>query len=162
MFNNINKQIIGNIGLYYSAFKLSTLGFNVMVTSRNAKGADLIAVSENEKKFIGIQVKTNSSEMDIRLTSNFSHPTVDYWIIIYNVFNNPNSFIIPAEDILKSHSNLINKPSLNGSILVCADNVNKNGPQNFWIYKKFLIKDKELCKNNLPYKYYENWDILLK
>ena len=35
-----SPQIGGNIGLYYACFKLPKLGWNVMPTSRNARGID--------------------------------------------------------------------------------------------------------------------------
>jgi len=38
-------QITGNIGLYYTCYRLSRLGWNVMPTSRNARGIDIIAYS---------------------------------------------------------------------------------------------------------------------
>ena len=34
-------QITGNIGLYYTCYQLSRLGWNVMPTSRNARGIDI-------------------------------------------------------------------------------------------------------------------------
>ena len=36
-------QVVGNIGMYYAAYRLSLMGWNVMPTSRNAKGIDLLA-----------------------------------------------------------------------------------------------------------------------
>lgn len=53
-----NKQLIGNIGLYYTSYQLSIRGWNVLITSRNAKGADIIAY-DDDMKSISIQVKTN-------------------------------------------------------------------------------------------------------
>jgi len=44
-----NKQITGNAGLFYVAYKLSTMGWNVLPTSRNAKGIDIVAYSEDFK-----------------------------------------------------------------------------------------------------------------
>ncbi|PSN88098.1 hypothetical protein B9Q03_09635 [Candidatus Marsarchaeota G2 archaeon OSP_D] len=44
-----NKQITGNAGLFYVAYKLSTMGWNVLLTSRNAKGIDIVAYSEDFK-----------------------------------------------------------------------------------------------------------------
>ena len=35
-------KIVGNIGLSYACFKLSELGWNVMPTSRNARGIDVV------------------------------------------------------------------------------------------------------------------------
>lgn len=118
-------------------------------------GADLFAISENGKKCYGIQVKTNLNEMDVKLTKNFNHESLNYWIIIYNMKTNPECYIIPSKDIKDSYNNLIHDSSLNGKILVTADRKNsETGNQNFWIYKKYLIKDRE------KKLYYENWKAL--
>jgi hypothetical protein len=53
-------QMTGMLGVYLVAAELTKLGLIVSVTSRNAKGADLIAVSPSYKKAWSIQVKTNS------------------------------------------------------------------------------------------------------
>lgn len=36
-------QVVGNIGMYFAAYRLSCMGGNVMPTSRNARGIDLLA-----------------------------------------------------------------------------------------------------------------------
>ncbi len=36
-------QVVGNIGMYYAAYRLSQQGWNVMPTARNARGVDLLA-----------------------------------------------------------------------------------------------------------------------
>lgn len=53
-------QITGNIGLYHAARELSLMGWNVMPTVRNAKGADLYATSEDERTIHPVQVKAHS------------------------------------------------------------------------------------------------------
>jgi hypothetical protein len=52
-------QMTGMLGVYLVAAELTKRGLIVSVTSRNAKGADLIAVSPSYKKAWSIQVKTN-------------------------------------------------------------------------------------------------------
>jgi hypothetical protein len=37
------RQVVGNIGMFYAAYRLSQHGWNVMPTSRNARGVDLLA-----------------------------------------------------------------------------------------------------------------------
>lgn len=39
----LESQVVGNIGMYYACYQLSRMGWNVMLTSRNAKGIDIIA-----------------------------------------------------------------------------------------------------------------------
>lgn len=55
-----DSQITGNVGLYYVCYKLSCLGWNVMPTSRNTRGIDIVAYDQSGKKFVGIQVKALS------------------------------------------------------------------------------------------------------
>ncbi len=56
-----DKQLTGNIGVYYVAWQLSRFGWNVMLTVRNAKGADMFALSEDENIQRPIQVKAHAS-----------------------------------------------------------------------------------------------------
>src|SRR3974390_3375656 len=58
--NMANTQLVGNIGMYYAAYRLSLLGWNVMPTARNARGVDLLAYDASAKKYKGIQIKTLS------------------------------------------------------------------------------------------------------
>ena len=60
-------QIVGNIGLYYVCFKLSELGWNVMPTSRNARGIDVICFSMDGTRMLTIQVKSLSKRSPVPL-----------------------------------------------------------------------------------------------
>ena len=53
-------QVVGNIGMYFAAYRLSLMGWNVMPTSRNARGIDLLAYSTGADRYLGIQVKALS------------------------------------------------------------------------------------------------------
>ena len=53
----ITSQTVGNIGLYYTCYKLSLFGWNVMPTARNAKGIDIMAYSQTGQKRVLIQFK---------------------------------------------------------------------------------------------------------
>ncbi len=81
----LENQIVGNIGMYYACYLLSKRGWNVMPTSRNAKGVDIIAYSPNGKKFLGIQVKTLSGRDPIPVASgNDGKEKImgDFWIVV--------------------------------------------------------------------------------
>ena len=56
----LNKQIVGNVGLFYACYWLSRLGWNVMPTSRNARGIDILIYSQDATRKYTIQVKTLS------------------------------------------------------------------------------------------------------
>ena len=55
-----NNLITGNTGMYFVAYQLSRRGWNVMPTSRNARGIDLLAYDGSARKFLGLQIKTLS------------------------------------------------------------------------------------------------------
>lgn len=44
--NKLPKQVVGNVGLYYVCYELSKRGWNVLPTSRNAKGVDIIIYNQ--------------------------------------------------------------------------------------------------------------------
>ena len=78
-----DKQIVGNIGMYYVCYLLSTKGWNAMPTARNAKGIDIVAYSE-EGRCITIQVKTFSYSKNMNITTfkNEEKPIWDYLFIV--------------------------------------------------------------------------------
>jgi hypothetical protein len=53
-----NNQITGNIGLFYACYKLSLYGWNVLPTSRNTAGIDIVIHNKNGNNLKTIQVKT--------------------------------------------------------------------------------------------------------
>ena len=56
----LSTQNVGNIGMFYVCYRLSKLGWNVMPTSRNARGIDIVAYSPDGSQFLGLQIKTLS------------------------------------------------------------------------------------------------------
>ena len=92
----MNSQIVGNIGLYYVCYKLSLLGWNVMPTSRNTRGIDIIAYNRDCSRFIGVQVKALSKRAPVPLGKSLDGVMGDYWIVVNNVTTKPKSFISKA------------------------------------------------------------------
>jgi len=39
-----HQQVVGNAGMYFAAYRLSQMGWNVMPTSRNARGIDFLCL----------------------------------------------------------------------------------------------------------------------
>lgn len=78
-----DRQITGNIGLFHVARELSRVGWNVMPTARNAKGADLFAVSEDESLIHGIQVKAHGGRpLDTALGRHPEKLVTPWWVIV--------------------------------------------------------------------------------
>lgn len=77
------RQITGNVGLFHVARELSREGWNVMLTSRNTRGADLYACSEDERTIHSIQVKTHSGKpLDTHLGLHPERFVTPWWIIV--------------------------------------------------------------------------------
>jgi hypothetical protein len=97
-------QIIGNIGLYYACYHLSRVGWNVMPTSRNARGIDIVPYSDDGSCFKGIQVKSLSMENAVPIGANLDKIMGDFWVIVNNVLEKPNAFVmLPSEVKEKVH-----------------------------------------------------------
>src|SRR3989339_1700810 len=94
-----DNQITGNIGLYYTCFKLSCLGWNVMPTARNARGVDIIAYSQDATRKLAIQVKALSKRNPVPLGTSLEKVMGDFWVIVNKVASStPSAFILlPSE-----------------------------------------------------------------
>lgn len=57
-----DAQVAGNVGLYWTCYHLSRMGWNIMPTARNARGVDIIAYNRDCSRMISIQVKTLSKK----------------------------------------------------------------------------------------------------
>ena len=47
----LRPQVVGNGGLYFAAYRLSKMGWNVMPTSRNARGVDILAYDMHTQNY---------------------------------------------------------------------------------------------------------------
>jgi len=94
------SQIVGNIGLFYVCYRLSRLGWNVMPTTRNARGIDIIAYSPDATHFKGVQVKSLSKVNPVPLGKALDKFMGDVWIIVNNVVSEtPSSFIMLPQEV---------------------------------------------------------------
>ena len=78
----IPTQIVGNIGLYYVCYRLSQMGWVVMPTIKNARGVDIMAMTEDTKTTITIQVKTLSGINNVFIGGNLDKVVGDYWVVV--------------------------------------------------------------------------------
>ncbi len=97
-----NQQTVGIIGLFYVVcFCLSRCGWNVMPTSRNAKGVDVIIYSQDMKpRTKTIQVKTLSKASPVP-PGNPEYLFADFVVVCRNVATReiPECFVLTSDEI---------------------------------------------------------------
>ena len=96
-----NSQITGNIGLYYTCYHLSLMGWNAMPTSRNARGVDIIAYNDDCSKMISIQVKTLSKKNPVPLGNTLDKIMGDFWVIVNDVAKSPQTYVMLPKEVKK-------------------------------------------------------------
>jgi len=125
------NQIVGNAGLYYIGYELSKRGWNVLITSRNASGVDIIIYDKQGREKHTIQVKSLSKKNPVPFGTKLNTLIAEYLFIVTDILDEPNVFIM---DSITAKS-LITKRK-------------KNEKNSYWIE----IKDYE--------NYKDNWEIL--
>ena len=108
----LETQVTGNIGMFYACYRLSCMGWNVMPTARNARGNDIIAYNASGTEFIGVQVKALSKRNPVPLGKSVEKIMGDFWLIINNVGNVPNTFVMKPEEV----KSLAHRGEKNGAI----------------------------------------------
>jgi hypothetical protein len=93
-------QMTGMLGTYLAAAELTQKGLVVSVTSRNARGADLLATDQDHKCTWSIQVKTNRKVAGFWLLSKnykeLSSPTHIYLFINLRGDERPDYYVVPS------------------------------------------------------------------
>lgn len=102
MARGVAAQIVGNIGMYYVAYRLSRMGWNVMPTARNARGIDLLAYDASASKYLGIQVKTLSKRAPVPLGQSLEKVMGDWWVIVTKVAKEPECFVMKPDEVCRS------------------------------------------------------------
>jgi len=97
-----NAQVTGNAGLYFVCYNLSLCGWNVIPTSRNARGVDIIAYNSDCRQTISIQVKTLSRRNPVPLGRSVEGLMGNYWVIVTDIWNSPKAYIMKPEDVRKN------------------------------------------------------------
>lgn len=120
------RQLTGNVGLYYVSYKLAKKGWNVMPTSRNAKGPDIIIYSQDGKTMYKIQVKALSKWDHVSASSKKNFLMSDFVIICTNVYSDPEIFIAKTNQVTINKHGWINKKTY----LKFKDNWNIIKPKN--------------------------------
>lgn len=101
----LHFQIVGNVGLFYTAFRLSQRGFNVLPTNRNMRGADLIVHHADEDRYTSVQVKALSKRAPVPLGKDLGNIRSDFWVIVTRAADDvPVAFVmLPSEVMAMAH-----------------------------------------------------------
>ena len=125
-----NNQITGNIGLFYVCHQLSLQDWNVLPTSRNARGVDIIAYTETGGDPVLIQVKTLSKKSAVGMGDSVDNLVKAWWVIVVNARDeHPAVFVIRSSDIKK-----------------LANRHEKNGKVSYWVEPAQYCSDKYRAK----------------
>ena len=93
-----DAQVTGNVGLYWTCYHLSRMGWSAMPTARNARGVDIIAYNRRCSQTVSIQVKTLSKKNPVPLGTSLDRIVGDFWVIVNNVATSPATYVLtPAE-----------------------------------------------------------------
>jgi hypothetical protein len=98
-------QMTGMLGTFLAAAELTQKGLVVSITSRNARGADLLAANQDFKKVWSIHVKTNRTPAGFWLLSKdygeLSSPTHVYLFVNLRGDMRPDYYIVPSRLVQK-------------------------------------------------------------
>ena len=81
-----DRQVTGNVGLFFTCYKLSRMGWNVLPTSRNARGIDILAYGKHGEKFLTIQAKGYTKTEDIGPFKERTDVIADFYIVACYVY----------------------------------------------------------------------------
>lgn len=89
------NQIVGNAELYFVCYELTKRGWNVLPTSRNARGVDIVIYDEDAKRKHTVQVKALSKRDPVPMGTSLEHLIADFFIVCTKVFGpTPEVFIM--------------------------------------------------------------------
>src|SRR5262249_25438563 len=91
-------QIVRTTRMYFSASRLAPVGWDVMPTSRNARGVDLLAYDANAHHFLGFQIKALSKRNPVPLGKSVDALMGDWWIIVAQATTQPVCFVMKPDE----------------------------------------------------------------
>ena len=95
----LDAETIANIGLYYVCFRLARYGWAVSPATRNAKGADLVACSQDASQTRALQVRATSRRGPILLATHLDRVLGDFVVLCRAVLaESPESFLLTPEE----------------------------------------------------------------
>lgn len=96
---HLSKQQVGNAGLYYVCYRLTLLGWNVLPTSRNARGVDIVIYNHDASVKKAVQVKALSKRSPVPLGEHLDHLFADSVVVVRCVAEEPECFLLTPDDV---------------------------------------------------------------
>ncbi|HEV2118683.1 MAG TPA: hypothetical protein VGS11_01040 [Candidatus Bathyarchaeia archaeon] len=95
-----DNQVVGNAGLFLVCYELSKRGWNVLPTSRNARGIDVVIYDREAKRRHTIQVKALSKRNPVPMGNKKENLLADYLVICRRVLEaTPEIFVTTIDEI---------------------------------------------------------------
>ena len=94
-----DRQVTGNVGLFFICYKLSRRGWNVLPTSRNARGIDVLAYGKHGEKFLTVQAKGYTRKAAIGPFKDKADVIADFYIVAWNVYYSPLIYILSKDEV---------------------------------------------------------------
>ena len=94
-----DRQVTGNVGLFFICYNLSRMGWNVLPTSRNAKGIDILAYGKHGEKFLTIQAKGYTQTAAIGPFIKRTDVIADFYIVACDVYCSPRTYILSKNEV---------------------------------------------------------------
>ena len=138
--SKLPNQVIGNIGLYYICYELSKRGWNVLPTSRNTRGVDLIIYNQNANIMHTAQIKTLSKKTPIPLGKNLDNLIAEFIMVCVLEAEKPQVFVFTTEE-MKQREDIQGK-------------IDKGKGKGFWAVNNNRAWD-ELLQSKL-----NNWELI--
>lgn len=96
----MSHQLVGNAGLYFVCYQLTRRGWNVLPTSRNAKGVDIVMYDASGERMHTVEVKALSKRDPVGISP--GPPTPDFLIVCRKVCEPaPEMFIMRGAEVAR-------------------------------------------------------------
>lgn len=96
-------SLTGVAGVHFVVGELSRLGFIALPTVKNTKGIDIIASTQDFKRTIYLQVKTNKDKYDFWIVGNSLQDDSIFYVFVNLLSNQKNArpeyYVVPSKDV---------------------------------------------------------------
>lgn len=92
--------VVGNQALYYVCYRLSLRGWNVMPTTKNTAGIDIVCINRDGTQRRTIQVKGLSKRPAVPLGRSLDKIMGDFWVVVNQLSTGqPQLYILSADEV---------------------------------------------------------------